>query len=185
MIAGASGFLGTHLTHHLRAQGHEVVHLVRRPGHSSLESQWDPYAGQLDQAVIDRADVVVNLAGVNIAGNPHSKARAEAVLSSRVTTTRALADAIAAAPRPPAFLAGNGISYYGDHGTEVLTETSQSRGDALLTQVAREWQAATAPASAAAARPAPPAGVPSSTAWPSVRPEPAARRARAPVRRRR
>ena len=29
----------------------------------------------------------------------------------------AAADAIVAAPRPPAFLAGNGISYYGDHGS--------------------------------------------------------------------
>lgn len=152
VIAGASGFLGTHLTHHLRTQGHEVVHLVRRPAQSSLESQWDPYAGRLDQAVVDRADVVVNLAGVSIAGNPHSQARAEAVLNSRVSTTRALADAIAASPRPPAFLAGNGISYYGDHGADVLTEASDSRGDAMLTQVTREWQSAASPAEQAGAR---------------------------------
>lgn len=152
VIAGASGFLGTHLTHHLRTQGHEVVHLVRRPAQSSLESQWDPYAGRLDQAAIDRADVVVNLAGVSIAGNPHSQARAEAVLNSRVSTTRALADAIAASPRPPAFLAGNGISYYGDHGADVLTEASDSRGDAMLTQVTREWQSAASPAEQAGAR---------------------------------
>ncbi|WP_107772722.1 TIGR01777 family oxidoreductase [Nocardioides sediminis] len=152
VIAGASGFLGTHLTHHLRTQGHEVVHLVRRPAQSSLESPWDPYAGKLDQAAIDRADVVVNLAGVSIAGNPHSQARADAVLNSRVVTTRALADAIAASPRPPAFLAGNGISYYGDHGADVLTEASDSRGDAMLTQVTREWQSATSPAEQAGAR---------------------------------
>jgi uncharacterized protein (TIGR01777 family) len=152
VIAGASGFLGTHLTHHLRTQGHEVVHLVRRPAQSSLESQWDPYAGRLDQAVVDRADVVVNLAGVSIAGNPHSQSRAEAVLNSRVSTTRALADAIAASPRPPAFLAGNGISYYGDHGADVLTEASDSRGDAMLTQVTREWQSAASPAEQAGAR---------------------------------
>lgn len=152
VIAGASGFLGTHLTHHLRTQGHEVIHLVRRTTQSSLESRWDPYTGELDQAVIDRADVVVNLAGVNIAGNPHSKSRAEAVLTSRVTTTKALADAIAAAPRPPAFLAGNGISYYGDHGADELTEATDSRGDAMLTQVTREWQSATSPAEQAGAR---------------------------------
>jgi uncharacterized protein (TIGR01777 family) len=152
VIAGASGFLGTHLTHHLRTQGHEVVHLVRRPAQSSLESQWDPYAGRLDQSVVDRADVVVNLAGVSLIGNPHSQARADAVLNSRVVTTRALADAIAASPRPPAFLAGNGISYYGDHGADVLTEASDSRGDAMLTQVTREWQSAASPAEQAGAR---------------------------------
>jgi hypothetical protein len=59
---------------------------------------------------------------------------------------------VAAAERPPAFLAGNGISYYGDHGDQVLTEASDSRGHALLTQVTREWQEAADPAVAAGAR---------------------------------
>ncbi|PUA79194.1 TIGR01777 family oxidoreductase [Nocardioides currus] len=152
VIAGASGFLGTHLTEHLRVGGHEVTHLVRRTPQSGTESQWDPYAGTIDAAVIDRADVVVNLAGVNVAGNPHSAKRARTVLESRTSTTGLLARTIAAAERPPAFLAGNGISWYGDHGTQELTEESDSRGDAFLTEVARAWQAAAAPAVEAGAR---------------------------------
>jgi uncharacterized protein (TIGR01777 family) len=152
VIAGASGFLGTHLTEHLRVGGHDVTHLVRREPSSARESRWDPYAGEVDQAVIDRSDVVVNLAGVNIAGNPHSSKRAHEVLESRVTTTDVLARAVGRAERPPAFLAGNGISWYGDHGTEELTEDSESLGDAFLTTVTREWQAAAAPAAKAGAR---------------------------------
>jgi uncharacterized protein (TIGR01777 family) len=152
VIAGASGFLGSHLTEHLRVHGHEVVRLVRRAPRSEQESCWDPYAGRLDRAVVDRADVVVNLAGRNIAGNPHSQKYAREVLDSRVTTTRVLAEAIAAAPRPPALLAGNGISFYGDHGDAPVTEDTDSRGDSLLTRVAQEWQAATAPATQAGAR---------------------------------
>ena len=152
VIAGASGFLGSHLTEHLRVHGHEVVRLVRRAPRSEQESRWDPYAGRLDRAVVDRADVVVNLAGRNIAGNPHSKKFAREVLDSRVTTTRVLAEAIAAAPRPPALLAGNGISFYGDHGDAPVTEDTDSRGDSLLTRVAHEWQAATDPATQAGAR---------------------------------
>ena len=35
-----------------------------------------------------------------------------------MTTTRVLAEAIAASDRRPAFLAGNGISFYGDHGDD-------------------------------------------------------------------
>ena len=152
VIAGASGFLGTHLTEHLRVGGHDVTHLVRRQPASGRESRWDPYAGEVDQNVIDRSDVVVNLAGVNVAGNPHSSKRADEVLASRVTTTDVLARAIARAERPPAFLAGNGISWYGDHGAQELTEDSESRGDAFLTTVTREWQAAAAPAVKAGAR---------------------------------
>ncbi len=69
---------------------------------------------------------MVNLAGASIAGNPHSKKWADEVLESRVSTTRALAEAIAASERPPAFLAGNGISFYGDHGDAPVTEDSDS-----------------------------------------------------------
>ena len=96
--------------------------------------------------------MVVNLAGAPTAGNPHSQRWADELLRSRVVTTRVLAEAIAAAGGGPSFLAGNGISYYGDHGDEVVTETSDSRGDALLTRVTREWQEATAPAVDAGAR---------------------------------
>ena len=152
VIAGASGFLGTHLTEHLRVGGHDVTHLVRRAAQSSRESRWDPYAGEVDQSLIDRSDVVVNLAGVNIAGNPHSSKHAHKVLESRVATTDTLARSVARAPRPPAFLAGNGIAWYGDHGADQLTEESETRGDAFLTTVTREWQAAAAPAVEAGAR---------------------------------
>ncbi|CAA9389057.1 MAG: Cell division inhibitor [uncultured Nocardioides sp.] len=152
VIAGGSGFLGTHLTEHLRVGGHDVTHLVRRAAGSSRESRWDPYAGDVDQSLIDRSDVVVNLAGVNIAGNPHSAKHARGVLESRVATTDVLARAVGRAERPPAFLAGNGISWYGDHGAGALTEDSESRGDAFLTTVSRKWQAATEPAVDAGAR---------------------------------
>ncbi|GAA1931755.1 TIGR01777 family oxidoreductase [Nocardioides hwasunensis] len=152
VIAGASGFLGTHLTDHLRVQGHEVCALVRREPSTAHESQWDPAQGRIDTSVIERADAVVNLAGASIAANPHSKKYAREVMDSRVSTTSLLASAIAGCERPPAFLAGNGISYYGDHGAAPVTEDSESRGDALLTRVAREWAAATDAAHEAGAR---------------------------------
>ena len=98
--------------------------------------------------------MVVNLAGSPTLGNPHSEKWARELRESRVTTTRVLADAIAASDRKPAFLAGNGISYYGDRGDSgpVLDESADSRGDALLTSVTREWQAAAEPAAEAGAR---------------------------------
>jgi uncharacterized protein (TIGR01777 family) len=102
--------------------------------------------------VIESADVVVNVAGAPTMGNPHSKKWATALRESRVRSTATLARAIAASGRKPAFLAGNGISVYGDHGSERLTEASDSRGHALLTEVSREWEAATQPARDAGAR---------------------------------
>jgi hypothetical protein len=152
VIAGASGFLGTHLTRNLRQRGHEVTRLVRRDASAPDESTWDPYAGRYDDGLFEQADVVVNLAGARTAGNPHSSSWARELRDSRVTTTRVLAGAVAGSDRRPAFLAGSGISYYGDHGDEPLTEESDSRGNALLTEVAREWEDATAPAAESGAR---------------------------------
>lgn len=152
VIAGATGFLGTHLTEHLRVHGHDVTHLTRREPEAPHESRWDPRSGLLDRGLVGSADAVVNLAGASIVGNPHSGRWAREVMDSRVVTTRLLAETVAGAEHPPALIAGNGISYYGDHGSEPLTEESDSRGEALLTRVAREWQAATEPARAAGAR---------------------------------
>lgn len=152
LIAGASGFLGTHLTAHLRQHGHEVTTLVRREPSSAHESQWDPRAGHVDAALVHRADVVVNLAGASIAGNPHSKKWSEEVMDSRVSTTGLLARTIAASERPAAFLAGNGISWYGDHGDAPVTEETESVGDAFLTRVARAWESAADEARGAGAR---------------------------------
>jgi uncharacterized protein (TIGR01777 family) len=152
LLAGATGFLGTHLRQALLGRGHAVTSLTRAPARGADQSTWDPYAGTLDPAVVEAADVVVNLAGSPTLGNPHSAKWARELRESRVTTTRVLAEAIAASDRRPAFLAGNGISFYGDRGDTLLDESADSRGDALLTSVTREWQAAALPAADAGAR---------------------------------
>ncbi len=151
VLAGSSGFLGSHLAQALGQAGHEVTPLVRRPARRS-ESSWDPYAGHIDLDLIGSADVVINLAGSPTAGNPHSRNWARELQHSRVTTTRVLAEAIATSSNPPAFLVGNGISYYGDHGAQVLDEETPSTGTALLTRVTRAWQEAAQPARDAGAR---------------------------------
>lgn len=151
VVAGSSGFLGQHLVEELRDRGHAVTTLVRRPARGG-ESQWDPQGGRVDAGLVQDADVVVNLAGAPLIGNPHSKKWARDVLSSRVATTTLLAETVAAATRPPALVNASGVSWYGDHGSAPLTERSDTRGHALLTRVAREWEAATQPAADAGAR---------------------------------
>lgn len=155
VIAGASGFLGTHLTTALRERGHTVTRLVRRPPTAGDESRWDPAGGEIDQSVIDAADVVVCLSGSPLLGNPHSKKWQRALAESRVSSTRTLADAIARSQRDgnsTTYLAGNGISYYGDHGEHPVTEESEPNSDAMLPSITRLWQAATTPAADAGAR---------------------------------
>lgn len=152
VIAGASGFLGQAWRTHLATQGHDVVRLVRSEAMSTNESTWDPYAGKVDQSVVDGADVVANLAGAPIARWPWTEAYQRTLHDSRIETTRTLAEAVARSPRPPTFLAQSGVAGYGDRGEEVLTETSTTPADTVLGRITREWEAATAPAADAGAR---------------------------------
>ncbi|MBS1242229.1 MAG: Cell division inhibitor, partial [Gemmatimonadetes bacterium] len=66
-VTGASGLLGRSLVPFLTTGGHRVVRLVRRtPGPDELG--WDPEAGRIDAAGLERVDAVVHLAGESIAG---------------------------------------------------------------------------------------------------------------------
>ena len=152
LIGGASGFLGRHLREALRARGHTTTSLVRREPSADEESRWDPSAGRVDAQVVEDADVVVNVAGSPTIGNPYSRSWAHDLRESRVTTTRTLADAVAASTRKPAFLAGNAVAVYGDHGDHPVTEDGDSRGHTLMGEVTRVWQAAAQPAVDAGAR---------------------------------
>jgi uncharacterized protein (TIGR01777 family) len=152
VVGGATGFLGRHLVEALRAKGHTTTSLVRREPEADDESRWDPSTGLLDAQVVEDADVVVNVAGSPTIGNPHSKRWANRLRESRVTSTRVLAEAVAASESKPAFLAGNAVAIYGDHGDEEVTEAGDSRGHTLMGEVTRAWEAAAAPAIEAGAR---------------------------------
>jgi len=152
LVAGASGFLGRHLVEGLRANGDDVRRLVRSAPSAPDQVRWDPANGSLDPTALDGVDVVVNVAGSPTLGNPHSKKWARDLLESRLSTTGTLAKAVAEHPDRPTYLAQNGVGWYGDHGPEVITEMSDSRGDAFMTEVSRRWQDAAAPAVDAGAR---------------------------------
>jgi uncharacterized protein (TIGR01777 family) len=152
VVGGASGFLGSALTKHLRAGGHQVTRLVRSGSSGDDASPWDPSNGRVDQSVIDSADVVVNLSGSSISKWPRTRARKRELLQSRVCATTTLAKAVAAAPKLPALISGSAMAWYGaDRGAEVLTESSSS-GQGFLADVCQAWEESAQPAIDAGAR---------------------------------
>jgi len=152
LLAGASGFLGQALARSLAQQGHQVVRLVRADTVATDEARWDPDIGEVDQELVEWADVVVNLAGATNVHFPWNESYRRTFLESRTRTTRTLAEAIARSERKPAFLAQNGIAGYGDRGTEVVDEQTPDDGDTYMADVTRQWAAATGPAVDAGAR---------------------------------
>ncbi len=151
-IAGASGLIGTALAEDLRADGHDVVTLVRRAATSDSQISWDPSTSALDPGQLSGVDALVNLAGAPIGDKRWTEAYKREIRSSRVDGTATLAEALASATNGPrVFVNGSAIGYYGDRGDERLTERSRA-GTGFLSELVTDWEAAAAPAAAAGVR---------------------------------
>ncbi len=142
IIAGASGLVGSALVPALRARGHEVTVLVRRATQEPNEVFWDPDASMIDGSRLNATDAVVNLSGAGIADALWSKQRKTLLRSSRLKSTETLVKAIgAASPRPRVLVSASAIGYYGDRGSEVLTESSAA-GEWFLSDLCVDWERA-------------------------------------------
>jgi uncharacterized protein (TIGR01777 family) len=154
LMAGASGFLGTHLADRLRGQGHDVTRLVRRPARTAGEVSWQPSTGQLDPAVVAAADAVINLAGAGVGAKRWTAGYKARLRSSRLDSTGTIAHAIArlsAADRPRTLLNSSAVGWYGDTGDHAVTE-DQPAGTGFLADLCRVWEAAARPAEDAGTR---------------------------------
>jgi uncharacterized protein (TIGR01777 family) len=141
LISGASGMIGTELRRQLEAAGHTVLTLVRRAPTRSTEYTWSPDAKILDFRLLDDVDAVVNLSGASLNRLPWTPGWKRQIRHSRVNATRALAEAMSMASRPPSvFLSGSAVGFYGDRPGERLTEES-ARGTGFLADVVGEWEA--------------------------------------------
>lgn len=119
LVIGASGLIGQALVAHLKATPIK---------HTALDNLPD-------------ADVVINLAGANIAAHLWTPSYKETIRQSRVETTRRLIKALPSSTK--LFISASSIGYYGDQGDEILTERS-APGRGFLASVTKEWEEASA-----------------------------------------
>ena len=157
LLSGASGLVGTALTKSLSSDGHQVLRLVRgsSPASDADAITWSAVEGTVDTQALaahGRLDAVVHLAGEGIANRRWTTAQKARLRDSRVIGTRGLAEAVAELPEPPGVLvSASAIGWYGDRGAEWVDETDEP-GEMFLSDVCRDWEAATTPAREAGIR---------------------------------
>ena len=149
IIAGGSGFLGRALASALANAGHRIQILSRQPdvAWSGDPGQpqyihWTPdgTANGLWTAPCAGADLIVNLAGESIAAGRWTAARKARLRGSRIHATRSLARFIRESEQPPAaFVSASAIGYYGDRGSDTLTEDAGPGRD-FLAELGAEWE---------------------------------------------
>jgi uncharacterized protein len=158
LVAGGTGFLGRPLCATLVEEGHQVVVLSRHPSgaRSTVRNgvevlAWDPTHAQPDAAwvqAVGASDAVINLAGENVGGRGPLPQRWTTEIKnnlwwSRLESTRAIVEAIAASPagqRPRVLLNASAIGYYGNRGDEILIEGSPPGSD-FFAELCADWEA--------------------------------------------
>ncbi len=135
VVAGASGFIGRFLAEHYRAAGATVL-LVGRDG---ADARWGDRTA-LRRAVTG-ADVLINLAGKSVDCRYGDANRAE-IFRSRLETTRALREAVAASDAPPpVWFNASTATIYRHAEDRPMTESTGELGTGFSVNVARAWEA--------------------------------------------
>jgi uncharacterized protein (TIGR01777 family) len=122
-ITGATGFLGRAIGEHLRGRGHAITAVSLRQ--------------ELKPDLFLPCDAVINLAGEPIAQR-WTKAARQRIRDSRILGTRALVEALRAAP-PSVLVSASAIGYYGSRGNNILTEDATAGSD-FLGKLAVRWE---------------------------------------------
>lgn len=148
LITGGSGLIGRLLTRRLLEKGYAVRWLVRSPTAANVSKEvlayrWDVDKGYIDPAALDGTDVLIHLAGENLAGGRWTAKRKKVLMESRTRSTTLLVNKLKESPgQVKKFLTASAIGYYGDRpGSETMTEES-TPGDDFLAEITKNWESA-------------------------------------------
>lgn len=154
VVTGATGFIGTALVEALRARGDAIVALSRNAERARAAlGEVTAVTADLQSpgpwtAALAETDAIVHLAGESVAARRWDAHQKQLIRDSRVESTRALVDAIAALPaaaRPRVLVSASGADYYafavdGELDDDEVTERDPP-SDSFLGRVCRDWEA--------------------------------------------
>ena len=150
ILAGGSGFLGKALTRRFIDDDYEVVILTRAPherGDGAREVAWDAKNPGEWAALVDGAEVVINLTGKSVDCR-YTEPNRRAIIASRVDSTRAIGQAIGRCAKPPrVWLNASSATIYKhifDHAADESGETGATpqAKDEFSIEVIRQWERA-------------------------------------------
>jgi len=144
LVTGASGFIGRALCNKL-VKEHNVIALTRSPEKASalLDKtveiiKWNPDMLDGWEKCLEDLDVIVNLAGTNLASGRWTQNLKAEILNSRTNASGILIQAIKnSQAKIKAVITASAIGFYGNRADEELDEESRC-GDGFLAGVAQE-----------------------------------------------
>ncbi|WP_179415285.1 TIGR01777 family oxidoreductase [Mucilaginibacter sp. E4BP6] len=144
LLTGGTGLIGTHLTQALLDKGYKVSHLGRKPGNNPKVKTylWDVPKGEIDEACINEIDTIVHLAGAGVVDKRWSDKRKKEIIDSRTKSVGLIYQVLRKkSHNVKTIISASATGYYGDRGSELLTEESEPGSD-FLAEVCIKWEAA-------------------------------------------
>jgi uncharacterized protein len=139
LISGASGLIGKALVDSFTADGH-VVKCLRR---DNTIPYWDINKQHIEPGSDNGFDVIIHLAGENIAEGRWTTSKKTRIRESRIKGTKLISDFFAeSACKPKLLISGSAIGIYGNQGNESVDEESLP-GRGFLADVCEQWERAT------------------------------------------
>lgn len=143
VVTGGTGLIGRPLCRSLRSGGHEVTVISRNPATARQLLGGDVQAVAWNDdslaQVLGRAGAVLNLTGENLGAGRWTQARKNAIVDSRLTTTRALVTAVGRLDQRPAVLvSASAVGFYGPRSQPV--DESANPGRDFLARTCLQWE---------------------------------------------
>jgi len=139
LIAGGSGFLGSELANFFTDGEHAVKILTRNPN-SKNDIKWDGKNEGPWTEEIERADVLINMAGKSVDCRYTDRNRSE-ILDSRIDSTSILNQAVSKASKKPfLWINSSSATTYIHSETTLMTEKEEVIGDDFSMNVCKKWE---------------------------------------------
>ncbi|MCF3109530.1 TIGR01777 family oxidoreductase [Niabella sp. CC-SYL272] len=136
VIAGGSGFIGQHLVKRFREDGYEVLLISRNASYITWADN------DKIQTALEGAEVLINLTGKSVDCR-YTATNKQAILESRVGSTRQLQSVIDQCIRPPKLWINASTATIYRHATDrAMDERSGEIGTGFSVNVARSWEQA-------------------------------------------
>lgn len=148
LITGGTGFIGRELCHLLLQRGDNITLLSRQPAPAVNRICGNVIIINNLQAIPEQPpiDAVINLAGEGIAARRWTHRRKKQLWDSRVSLTKELVTNLTRCQQfPGRIISGSATGYYGDQGSDPVSESTQPNQE-YTHELCQAWEDAAADA---------------------------------------
>lgn len=149
-ISGSSGLIGAAVVDFLLEKGHTVTPIIRSSTPLKTNKRvirWKILSGEIDKDNLENHDVVIHLAGANIASQRWTREFKQEIWESRIKSTALLCHTLSRLKKPPrVVLSASAIGYYGHVPPPEQKDESSPPGMDFMADLCQAWEGATKPA---------------------------------------